>query len=84
MVVLLTQTSKIGVLTKELALQGVGTRDRLRGIENVPRVLLSSTELVLDTLLIQRGVTRKIGLLRVDLVLYLLLGKLGGLVVILE
>jgi hypothetical protein len=56
----------------------------LRGIEDVPGVLLRSTELVLNALLVQAGITRKVGLLCVNLVLDLLLGELGRLVVVLE
>lgn len=84
LVVLLTKASKIGVLAEELALQGIRTRDALRCIENVAGVLLSSGELVLYALLIDAGVTCKIRLLGVDLVLDLLLSELGRLVVVLE
>lgn len=81
---LLLQPSQVGVLAQELALQGIRTRERLRRAKDVLGVLLGGVELVLDALLIQTSVTRKVGLLRVDLVLDLLLGKLGRLVVVLE
>lgn len=84
LVVLLLQASEVAVLAEELTLQRIGARDALRGAEDVSGILLSGTELILNALLIDARVARQIGLLGVDLVLDLLLCKLGRLVVVLE
>lgn len=80
MVVLLAKTRKVGVLAQELTLQRIGTRNALRGIQDVSGVLLSRSELVLDALLIDASIASKIGLVVLDR----LLGQLGRLVVVLE
>jgi len=80
LVVLLAKTRKVGVLAQELTLQRIGTRNALRGIQDVSGVLLSRSELVLDALLIDASIASKIGLVVLDR----LLGQLGRLVVVLE
>jgi hypothetical protein len=46
-------------------------------VEDIPGVLLCRGELILNTLLVDTGVTCKVSLLGVELVLDLLLSELG-------